>query len=331
MKERPPVQDWTTDLDHMDPRWARDPFPIWDELRESCPIAHTERYGGVYLPTRMADVRDIAYDTEHFSSRRVVMRENPPNVPLPSPPITSDPPHHRPSRMLLLPAFTPQAIEPFRAVTRRIANELLDQIGDAKRSRRRRRIRAAHPGARHRQHAGPARITKATASASWIHIFLEDTIRDDAGQRRPPRRHRQRDERLFPAVRRRAPQGTGNGPDQLPDQGRVQRPGADRTPFLRHASTAADRRHRHHLERHRIVALASRQDAGRPPTPGRRSRPDPDRGRGVPARLCAGHDGAPGGERYHGRRLPDAQGRADPAGLSRPPTAIPQRSPIPTR
>jgi hypothetical protein len=46
MTPRKPVTDWATDWDHLDPRWREDPFPIWDELRRSCPIAHTERYQG---------------------------------------------------------------------------------------------------------------------------------------------------------------------------------------------------------------------------------------------------------------------------------------------
>ena len=75
MSARPPVKDWATDFDHLDPRWVNDPFPIWDEMREECPIAHTDRFLGVYLPTRYEDVRAVAYDTEHFSSRRVVVRE----------------------------------------------------------------------------------------------------------------------------------------------------------------------------------------------------------------------------------------------------------------
>ena len=66
MSERPPAKDWATDFDHLDPRWINDPFPIWDDLRHRCPIAHTDRFQGVYLPTRYADVRAVAYDTEHF-------------------------------------------------------------------------------------------------------------------------------------------------------------------------------------------------------------------------------------------------------------------------
>jgi cytochrome P450 len=127
MGERPPVKDWATDWDHLDRRWVEDPFPIWDEIRRKCPIAHTERFMGVYLPTRYADVRAVAYDTENFSSRRVVVRETPPPR-IPAPPITSDPPHHRPARMVLLPPFTPDAIKKLEPRARGITNELIDKF-----------------------------------------------------------------------------------------------------------------------------------------------------------------------------------------------------------
>ena len=86
MIKRPPVIDWSTDFDHLDPRWTENPYPIWDALRQKCPIAHTERFMGAYFATRYDDVRLIAYDTEHFSSRRPVVRET--RAPLtPAPPI----------------------------------------------------------------------------------------------------------------------------------------------------------------------------------------------------------------------------------------------------
>ncbi|MHA4875163.1 hypothetical protein, partial [Enterococcus faecium] len=88
--------------------WAADPFPIWDELRRGCPVAHSNRYGGVWLPTRHEDISRIAYDTEHFSSRGVVVAEMRPLAPAPAgpvPPISSDPPFHSGARRLLLPAF----------------------------------------------------------------------------------------------------------------------------------------------------------------------------------------------------------------------------------
>ena len=127
MSERPPVNDWATDFDHLDAGWVNDPFPIWDELRTRCPIAHTQRFMGVYFPSRYADVRAIAYDPEHFSSRRVIVRETPPPR-IPAPPITSDPPEHRPARMMLLPAFTPDAIKKLEPRARALANELIDKF-----------------------------------------------------------------------------------------------------------------------------------------------------------------------------------------------------------
>lgn len=126
MTLRPPVADWTSDWDHLDPSWLSDPYPIWDHLRETCPVAHTDRYRGVYFPTRYGDVREIAYDPEHFSSRRVVVREG--DYRVNSPPITSDPPDHRPLRMVLIPPFTPQAVARLESQTRGVCNELIDDF-----------------------------------------------------------------------------------------------------------------------------------------------------------------------------------------------------------
>jgi len=127
MSTRPPVEDWATDFDHLDPRWIENPFPIWAALRAECPIAHTERFRGVYFPSRYQDVRAVAYDTEHFSSRRIIVRETPPPR-IPAPPITSDPPHHRAAKNLLLPAFTPDAIKSHEARTRDICARLVERF-----------------------------------------------------------------------------------------------------------------------------------------------------------------------------------------------------------
>src|SRR5690348_2572536 len=109
-----PVSDWATDFSLLDPVWAADPYPIQDDLRQRCPIAHTERFGGAWLPTRYADIEAIAHDTELFSSRAVIAGNfRPPRDLAPaggSPPITSDPPFHHESRRLLLPAFTKTAV-----------------------------------------------------------------------------------------------------------------------------------------------------------------------------------------------------------------------------
>jgi cytochrome P450 len=129
MSQRPPVSDWGTDFDHLDPRWVNDPYPIWNELRATCPVAHTQRYRGVYFPTRYDDVRAVAYDTEHFSSRRIIVRETPPPR-IPAPPITSDPPGHRSDKNLLLPAFTPDQIKRHEPRARKICAALIERFAD---------------------------------------------------------------------------------------------------------------------------------------------------------------------------------------------------------
>ena len=136
MSHRPPVRDWSTDFDHTDPQWVANPYPIWDQLRGECPVAHSDRYGGTWLPVTHETVSEVAYDTEHFTSRSVVVSEIRPDendLPAPigvAPPITSDPPFHQLARRLLLPAFGPKPIRALEPYTRALCNELLDLVGD---------------------------------------------------------------------------------------------------------------------------------------------------------------------------------------------------------
>jgi hypothetical protein len=76
------VVDFATDWDHTDPAWVNDPYPIWQDLRERCPVAHTDRYAGGWFPTTHEMVSSVANDTEHFTSRSVVISNNkfPPNA-----------------------------------------------------------------------------------------------------------------------------------------------------------------------------------------------------------------------------------------------------------
>ena len=125
------ARDWATDFDHTDEQYAAAAPEIWEELREECPVAHTERFGGAWLPVRHADVAAIAHDSEHFSSRAIIVSENPPIAQAPvgsAPPITSDPPFHQIARRLLLPAFSPKAVALLEDGTRALCNELLDEI-----------------------------------------------------------------------------------------------------------------------------------------------------------------------------------------------------------
>lgn len=140
-REGCPVHDWATDYDVMDPDYNSDPGPIWKDLRERCPIAHSTRWGGSWMPTRYEDVRDMARAVPTLSSRA-------PGVIPPSPemreiliqevkefgaellPISADPPLHKPFKQLILPLFSPKAVETYRPFTEKLANNLIDQIID---------------------------------------------------------------------------------------------------------------------------------------------------------------------------------------------------------
>lgn len=168
--------DWATDFDFLDSEWIENPYPIWDTLRSKCPIAHTDRFMGVYLPTREADVRAIALDTEHFSSRRPVLRDGRPSVP-PSPPLSSDPPEHRPQKDVLLPFFTAEAIGRYESHTRAICRELIARFSGKK------NCDAASDYAQEI----PTRVTAYILGISaqegdlfrkWIHDFFEVGITD---------------------------------------------------------------------------------------------------------------------------------------------------------
>lgn len=132
-----PVQSWDTDWDHADPAYNQNAHQIWEQLRGTCPVAHTERYGGAWLPVRHADVSAIARNTDHFSSEGAVLANRPPReewvsqAPIgAAPPITSDPPFHADARRLLLPAFSPQVVAEWEPEIRRLCNELIDNMGD---------------------------------------------------------------------------------------------------------------------------------------------------------------------------------------------------------
>jgi hypothetical protein len=178
MSDHAPVTDWVHDFDHTDPRWTENPFPIWEELRAESPVVHTGRFLGCYMPTTYEAVKQIAYDTEHFSSRRVVVRDVRPEPPFPSPPITADPPEHKPAKQLLLPPFTPDAMRKLEPRVRAICNELIDEfIGDGKCDAAARYTR--HIPVRAIAHMLGIPETDGDLFIKWIHEILEVGIKDN--------------------------------------------------------------------------------------------------------------------------------------------------------
>jgi cytochrome P450 len=127
----PPVNDWTTDYDILDPEYVTNPYPVWDDLREQCPFARSERWGGSWMPTRYADVFAVAHDIEHFSSRDVGVLtiapgDTKPQIDIPVPPIDADQPDHTWTRRLLLPWFSHTKVAEYEPMTRELCSSLID-------------------------------------------------------------------------------------------------------------------------------------------------------------------------------------------------------------
>jgi hypothetical protein len=118
--------------------YRQDPAATWRTVRSGrCPVAHTDKWGGSAMLARYDDIRDAARDADRFSSRAVEVAG-----PLEAagglylPPLTSDPPDHKPHRDVLMPFFMPKrtaAYEDFiRAEARRLAEGIAaDGGGDA--------------------------------------------------------------------------------------------------------------------------------------------------------------------------------------------------------
>jgi len=133
-----PVSDWETDFDHADTNYNPNTWEIWSQLRDKCPVAHTERYGGAWLPVTHADVQQIAHDTETYSNRgplvlRGIGDMDPVEIAdsLNLTPLTSDPPDHRETKQPMLPYFSPKRVAAMEDDVRAACVSLLDEIGDA--------------------------------------------------------------------------------------------------------------------------------------------------------------------------------------------------------
>jgi cytochrome P450 len=140
MASTPPVNEWATDFDVLDPSYIKNPFDIWDELRRSCPIAHTDRRGSNWLPTRYEDVTAIAHDVARFSSLEIAVipfdGEEPdePVLPYGLPPISADPPLHTWTRRLLLPWFSHRRVAEYEQMTRDLCRGLVAGFAESGRA-----------------------------------------------------------------------------------------------------------------------------------------------------------------------------------------------------
>ena len=258
------TRDWSTDYDIFDPAYVTEPYPVWDELRRTCPVAHSDRYGASWLPTRYDDVAAIAHDVEHFSSRSVSVITPPEDEDeaLPARPpadLVGPAGAHvvatAPAAVVLAPACRPVRGRSPASLCQRLAADIVERgRGDAAVDYAQQipaRVIAGVLGV-------PADL--ADTFTGWVRDVLE--FAHDEERRRRGRIGILTYLTQEIEVRRTNP---GRRPHQRPAARRGRRRTRARRPRPRHRRAHADRRRRHHVELDRLVAVAPRHPPRRPP------------------------------------------------------------------
>lgn len=102
-----------------------DPFPVYAELRERCPVHHFENFGdrGFFTVSRHEDVLDLSKRTDAWSAEfgqgPIYVKEGG---------LRSDPPEHTIYRRLITGFFTPSRINSLEPEIRQMAEELVDGL-----------------------------------------------------------------------------------------------------------------------------------------------------------------------------------------------------------
>ena len=156
MTSTEPVHDWAEDFDIFDPRYVRDPYPIWDELRGRLP-GRPHRAVGWLVPadhprrsSPPSPTTSTASRRSRSRSRRSRRRTTTHGNRLRSI-IATDPPDHTPERRLLLPFFAPEGRRALPRADPRAVPAAAARLRRARRGRRRRGVRQADPAAGHRR------------------------------------------------------------------------------------------------------------------------------------------------------------------------------------
>lgn len=96
------------------------PFALWQQLRNECPVLHSDKYGGFWFVSPYEAVRQVVTDSRTFSSADGITL---PAMPNPSLPACAQPPLHRKYRAVINPALSPRAVKRFEPWMRELARE----------------------------------------------------------------------------------------------------------------------------------------------------------------------------------------------------------------
>lgn len=113
-------------FDHWDPALAEDPHPVYERLRQECPVAHSACHGGYWVLSRYGDIEAAARNPAAYSSTKISIPLDIGLGGLPLPPLDQDPPSHTRFRQMLLPFFSPGRTATLEPITRQAVVGLIE-------------------------------------------------------------------------------------------------------------------------------------------------------------------------------------------------------------
>jgi hypothetical protein len=123
------LSDLASHFDHHSAALGRDPYPVFEEMRSKCPVAHSDQYGGFWVVSDYENVRRVLKDFRVFTNTR--------GVTIPSDfeagrrlPLEADPPEHTKYRALMAPVFSTRRIAALEPRLREHCNRLIDSFID---------------------------------------------------------------------------------------------------------------------------------------------------------------------------------------------------------
>src|SRR4051812_34491536 len=96
--------------DPLAPEAISDPAAMYAELREWCPVAHSDRWGGFWTLTRYDDVTAVAADHQTFTTAVQNLVPASPRSGVARRPLQVDPPEHAQFRRAMNPYFEPERV-----------------------------------------------------------------------------------------------------------------------------------------------------------------------------------------------------------------------------
>ena len=97
---------------------------VWQRLRETNPVAYSDKWGGFFTAMRYADILAVEKDFETFTATKLSIVPASPKLGLPRLPLQKDPPESERYRKAMNPSFKSNKVRSFAGPLREIANQL---------------------------------------------------------------------------------------------------------------------------------------------------------------------------------------------------------------